>query len=73
MSAVIQKFTKTVPQWRPRVTPLKLEDATDDQLDALKVTPSNTKVSDYVLVLAHDVFHAGGLVGTLLQFPPGLE
>ena len=55
MSAVVQKFTKTVPQWRPRVTPLKLEDASDDQLDAVKVTPSNTKVSDYVLVLAHDV------------------
>lgn len=55
MTAVIRKFTKNVPQWRPRVTPLKLEDATDEQRDALKVTPSNTKVSDYVLVLAHDV------------------
>ena len=55
MSSVIRQFTKNVPQWRPRVTPLKLEDATEDQLDALKVTPSNTKVSDYVLVLAHDV------------------
>ncbi len=29
-------------------------DATPAQLDALKETPSNTKVSDYVLVLAHD-------------------
>ena len=55
MSAVIRQFTKTVPQWRPRVAPLKLEDASAEQLDALKVTPSNTKVSDYVLVLAHDV------------------
>ena len=55
MSKVIHKFTKTVPEWRPRVTPVKLDEATDEQLDALKVTPSNTKVSDYVLVLAHDV------------------
>lgn len=55
MSQVIHKFTKKVPQWRPRVKPVKLEDATAEQLDALQVTPSNTKVSDYVLVLAHDV------------------
>ena len=32
-----------------------MDDATPAQLDALKVTPSNTKVSDYVLTLAHDV------------------
>ena len=54
MSNILHDFTTTVPQWRPRVTPIKLEDATPDQLDALKVTPSNTKVSDYVLVLARD-------------------
>ena len=54
MSDILHEFTTTVPHWRPRVTPIKLEDATPDQLDALKVTPSNTKVSDYVLVLARD-------------------
>jgi uncharacterized peroxidase-related enzyme len=54
MSDILQEFTTTVPYWRPRVTPIKLEDATPDQLDALKVTPSNTKVADYVLVLARD-------------------
>lgn len=54
MSEVIHKFTKTVPEWRPRVKPVVLAEATPEQLDALKVTPSNTKVSDYVLVLAHD-------------------
>ncbi len=54
MSDILHKFTTTVPHWRPRVAPIKLEDATPDQLDALKVTPSNTKVSDYVLVLARD-------------------
>ena len=55
MSEVIRKFTRRVPEWRPRVTPVKLEEATEAQLDALSVTPSNTKVSDYVLTLAHDV------------------
>lgn len=55
MSHVVHKFTRAVPKWRPRVTPVKLEDATPEQLDALKVTPSNTKVSDYLLTLAHDV------------------
>lgn len=52
---VLHKFTRTVPQWVPRVSPVKLEEATEAQLAALQVTPSNTKVSDYVLVLAHDV------------------
>ena len=54
MSDPIHEFTAVVPHWRPRVTPIKLGDATPDQLDALKVTPSNTKVSEYVLVLARD-------------------
>jgi len=55
MSRVVHKFTRSVPDWQPRVVPVKLEEATEAQLDALKVTPSNTKVSDYVLTLAHDV------------------
>lgn len=55
MNRVLHKFTRNVPQWQPRVTPVKLAEATQDQLDALQVTPSNTKVSDYVLTLAHDV------------------
>lgn len=55
MTRVIHKFTRKIPEWRPRLVPVKLEEATAEQLDALKVTPSNTKVSDYVLTLAHDV------------------
>ena len=55
MSRVIHKFTRNVPHWQPRVTPVKLDEATPEQLAALQVTPSNTKVSDYVLTLAHDV------------------
>lgn len=52
---IVETFTTRVPTWRPRVRPITLEEATPEQLDALKVTPSNTKVSDYVLVLANDV------------------
>ena len=33
---------------------MRLAEADPAQIDALQVTPSNTKVSDYVLVLAHD-------------------
>ncbi len=54
MSDVIERFTRTVPHWRPRVTPVRLDEATEEQRDALQITPSNMKVSDYVLVLAHD-------------------
>ncbi|MGF6177851.1 peroxidase-related enzyme [Ensifer sp. 4252] len=55
MSEIVHDFTTDIPVWKPYVTPLNLADASAEQLEALKVTPSNTKVSDYVLVLAHDV------------------
>jgi uncharacterized peroxidase-related enzyme len=55
MSETLHAFTTTVPEWRPRVKPIELAKATPEQLEALQVTPSNTKVSDYVLVLANDV------------------
>lgn len=51
---VVTEFTTDLPTWRPYLTPVALESASPEQLEALKVTPSNTKVSDYVLVLAHD-------------------
>ena len=54
MSQPLTEFTTAIPFWRPRVTPVKLDEATQEQLDAMKVTPSNTGVSEYVLVLAHD-------------------
>lgn len=54
MTTVLKKFTRTVPHWQPRIRPVDLAQATEQQLDALQVTPSNTKVSDYVLTLAHD-------------------
>lgn len=54
MSEVVHTFTTKVPRWRPYVTPVRLEEATEEQREAMKITPSNTKVSDYVLTLAHD-------------------
>ncbi|MCB8887745.1 peroxidase-related enzyme [Vreelandella malpeensis] len=54
MSRVIHKFTSRIPTWRPHVTPIDYDSATEAQREALKETPSNTRISDYVLVLAHD-------------------
>jgi uncharacterized peroxidase-related enzyme len=51
---VVHEFTTELPRWSPYITPVKLSEATPEQLDAMKVTPSNKSVSDYVLVLAHD-------------------
>jgi uncharacterized peroxidase-related enzyme len=54
MSDAVQAFTADPLLWRPYVDPVKLEDTTRAQREALKETPSNTKISEYVLVLAHD-------------------
>ena len=54
MSDAITDFTTTIPHWRPYVTPIDLDSATPEQLDAMKVTPSNAGISEYVRVLAHD-------------------
>ena len=50
----IKNFTTVVPHWQPRVMPVELQNATDEQLDAMKVTVSNTKIGEYTLVLALD-------------------
>ncbi|HTV70371.1 MAG TPA: peroxidase-related enzyme [Rhizobiaceae bacterium] len=55
MTQIVEEFTTVVPHWKPHVTPVDLDQATPAQLEALQVTPSNRKISDYVLVLAHDV------------------
>ena len=54
MSEPVTEFTTSIPFWSPRVNPVELDEATEEQLDAMKVTPSDTGVSEYVLVLAHD-------------------
>ncbi|QRM35140.1 peroxidase-related enzyme [Microvirga sp. VF16] len=40
--------------WHPYIQPLDLQSANEEQLAAMQVTPSNTKVSPYVRTLAHD-------------------
>lgn len=40
--------------WAPYIEPVDVATATAEQLAAMQVTPSNTKVSPYVRTLAHD-------------------
>ena len=40
--------------WHPYIAPVEVDQATPAQLDAMKVTPSNKKISEYVRTLAHD-------------------
>ena len=54
MSEPIKDFTTVVPHWQPRVIPVELANGTDEQLEAMKVTVSNTKIGEYTLVLALD-------------------
>ena len=54
MKEPITEFTTFVPFWQPRVIPLELEEASDEQLNAMKVTVSNTQIGEYTLVLALD-------------------
>ena len=54
MSDVVHDFVTDALLWQPYLTPVALEEATPAQREALKETPSGTKISDYVLVLAHD-------------------
>jgi uncharacterized peroxidase-related enzyme len=54
MTAAVHDFTADKLVWRPYITPIDLAAATPAQREALQETPSNTKISDYVLVLAHD-------------------
>ena len=45
MSEILHKFTRSIPDWRPRIEPVKLDEANSDQLEALQITPSSTTVS----------------------------
>jgi uncharacterized peroxidase-related enzyme len=54
MKKPMRDFTHGELQWQPWITPVDLDTATQEQLTALKVTPSNRAVGAYSLVLAHD-------------------
>ncbi|MEN5016710.1 peroxidase-related enzyme [Erwinia sp. Eh17-17] len=40
--------------WHPYIAPVEVAEATPAQIEAMKVTPSNKKISPYVRTLAHD-------------------
>jgi uncharacterized peroxidase-related enzyme len=54
MGDAVHDFTLEALEWYPYLQPIALDTATPEQLAALKTTPSNTKVSAYVLTLAHE-------------------
>ena len=82
MSDILYEFTTVVPFWEPRVKPVVLTEATPEQLDAMKVTVSDTKIGNYTLVLALDpetlqqrtplfngiLYHHGGLSRAETEF-----
>ncbi|WP_028035316.1 peroxidase-related enzyme [Chelativorans sp. J32] len=49
-----QRFKVKALSWAPYIEPVSVETASEEQLAAMQVTPSNTKVSPYVRTLAHD-------------------
>ncbi|MTD27313.1 peroxidase-related enzyme [Erwinia sorbitola] len=51
---MIPSVTLKPLSWHPYITPVEVADATPAQIEAMKVTPSNKKVSEYVRTLAHD-------------------
>lgn len=54
MSHAVHEFTVEALDWKPYVKPVDMDAATPEQLEALKTTPSNRNISDYVLVLANE-------------------
>lgn len=76
MKPAVHDYTTDALDWRPFVTPVKLDEASPEQRDALKITPSNKKVSDYVLVLAHDpetLLHRSPLFNKIMFGADGLD
>ncbi len=76
MSKLHEDFTLEPVHWVPYVQPIAYDTATEAQRDALKITPSNLKVSDFLLVLAHDVEtlkHRTPLVNGILYDKGGLS
>jgi uncharacterized peroxidase-related enzyme len=54
MTKPMRDFTLGELDWQPWLAPVELNQATDAQRTALKITPSNREVGAYSLVLAHD-------------------
>jgi len=76
MSDAVHDYTTEVLDWRPFVRPVKLEEATSEQMEAMKITPANKKISDYVLTLAHDpesLLHRSPLFNGIMYGKDGLD
>ena len=54
MSKPMLNFTRGELEWAPWITPVDADAATEEQRQALKITPSSRPVGAYSLVLAHD-------------------
>ncbi|AWB07122.1 hypothetical protein A6A40_18790 (plasmid) [Azospirillum humicireducens] len=68
-------FTTDVLDWKPWLLPVLLEQATEEQRVALAVTPSNTAIGAYSLVLAHEpeaLLHRTPLFNGIMYAPRGL-
>lgn len=68
-------FTTDVLDWKPWLPPVVLEDASEEQRVALAVTPSNTAIGAYSLVLAHEpeaLLHRTPLFNGIMYAPRGL-
>jgi uncharacterized peroxidase-related enzyme len=50
----MSRFSVKLLEWVPYIKPVNIEEATPRQLQAMKITPSNSKVSTYVRTLVHD-------------------
>ena len=53
MSKPMTDFTVVVPHWEPRVTPVELSEATEEQLAAMETTPSNRGIGAYTFCLLY--------------------
>jgi uncharacterized peroxidase-related enzyme len=54
MTEAVHEWTLDELEWHPYLSPIDFGEATPEQRDALKETPSGRKVSAYLLTLAHD-------------------
>ena len=76
MSEPIRSFTTAVPSWRPRITPLNIEEASGAQLEAMRVTTSSTNIGEFILVLALDpetLLHLTPLLNGIMSSQGGLS
>ncbi|MBK1840594.1 peroxidase-related enzyme [Azospirillum sp. YIM B02556] len=68
-------FTTDALDWKPWLPPVVLEEASEEQRVALAVTPSNTAIGAYSLVLAHEpeaLLHRTPLFNGIMYAPRGL-